>query len=299
MSFFARILGLPLPEVSPQTKHASTDIDMAEFVASRCHTPTPSGSPANGVVRWARSPTVRPAWSPAMPARTAIPWSIGACICTNRGSRPRIARAGSAVASPMTSRSALDQSWRLSSSPRCSTRQVLPFRWVTCDEAFGQNPAFLDALAALKLSYLAEVPHATRVWRERPPTAVPPRGKRRPAPTRERLTADAPAPLRVDVLAAQVPGAQWQRYQIKEGAKGPMVAEFAFLRVVPVRDDGARTRELAGAAAEPGGDAGAEDLSVQCAGDDTAPEAGVGEWDALAGRVGDQGKQRGGRAGPV
>ena len=116
------------------------------------------------------------------------------------------------------------------------TRQVLPFRWVTCDEAFGQNPAFLDALAALKLSYLAEVPHATRVWRERPPTAVPPRGKRRPAPTHERLTADVPAPQRVDVLAAQVPGAQWQRYQIKEGAKGPMVAEFAFLRVVPVRD---------------------------------------------------------------
>ena len=108
---------------------------------------------------------------------------------------------------------------------------------MTCDEAFGQNPAFLDALAALKLSYLAEVPHATRVWLERPPTAVPPRGKRRPAPTRERLTADAPAPLRVDVLAAQVPGAQWQRYQIKEGAKGPMVAEFAFLRVVPVRDE--------------------------------------------------------------
>ena len=51
----------------------------------------------------------------------------------------------------------------------------------------------------------------TRVWRERPPTAVPPRGKRGPAPTRERLTADAPAPQRVDVLAAQVPGAQWQR----------------------------------------------------------------------------------------
>src|ERR671916_2527175 len=47
------------------------------------------------------------------------------------------------------------------------TRQVLPFRWVTCDEAFGQNPAFLDAIAALELSYLAEVPHDTRVWVQR------------------------------------------------------------------------------------------------------------------------------------
>src|ERR687894_425193 len=57
-------------------------------------------------------------------------------------------------------------------------RQTLPFRWVTCDEAFGQNPAFLDTIAALELSYLAEVPHDTRVWVQRPATAVPPRGKR-------------------------------------------------------------------------------------------------------------------------
>ena len=116
-------------------------------------------------------------------------------------------------------------------------RQVLPFRWVTCDEAFGNNPAFLDAVAALQLCYLAEVPHDTRVWLERPPTAVPPRGKRGPAPTRERVTADAPAPVRVDALAAHVPQDQWQRYQIKEGAKGPLVAEFAFLRGVPIRGD--------------------------------------------------------------
>jgi SRSO17 transposase len=116
-------------------------------------------------------------------------------------------------------------------------RKVLPFRWVTCDEAYGQNPAFLDAIAALNLFYLAEVPHATRVWRERPATAVPPRGKRGPAPTRVRLTADAPTSVRVDVLAAQVPRSQWQRAQIKEGAKGPMVAEFACVRVVPVREE--------------------------------------------------------------
>jgi SRSO17 transposase len=117
-------------------------------------------------------------------------------------------------------------------------RQVLPFRWVTCDEAYGNNPVFLDAISALKLFYLAEVPHDTRVWQERPPMAVPARGRRGPAPTRERVTADAPIPQRVDVVAAQVPPGQWQRWQIKEGAKGPMGAEFAFVRVVPVRDDG-------------------------------------------------------------
>jgi SRSO17 transposase len=117
------------------------------------------------------------------------------------------------------------------------TRQVLPFQWGTCDEAYGQNPAFLDRISALGLYYLAEVPHDTRVWVKRPPTAVPARGKRGPAPTRERLTADAAAPVRVEELAAQMLRSQWQRFQIKEGAKGPMVAEFVCLRVVPVRDE--------------------------------------------------------------
>jgi hypothetical protein len=41
--------------------------------------------------------------------------------------------------------------------------------------------------------------------------------------------------VRVDDVAAQMPVSGWQRYQIKEGAKGPLVAAFAFLRVVPVR----------------------------------------------------------------
>ena len=27
-------------------------------------------------------------------------------------------------------------------------RQVLPFRWVLCDEGFGQDPALLDQIAA-------------------------------------------------------------------------------------------------------------------------------------------------------
>jgi SRSO17 transposase len=30
-------------------------------------------------------------------------------------------------------------------------RQVLPFQWVTCDEGYGQNPAFLDTISALEL----------------------------------------------------------------------------------------------------------------------------------------------------
>jgi SRSO17 transposase len=115
-------------------------------------------------------------------------------------------------------------------------RQVLPFQWVLCDEGFGKDPAFLDQIAAAKLYYLAEVPHNTQVWPVRPATAVPPATGRKGRPFRkERLVPDAPAPMRVDALAAHVPRQQWQRYHIKAGAKGPLVAEFAFLRVVAVR----------------------------------------------------------------
>jgi hypothetical protein len=43
------------------------------------------------------------------------------------------------------------------------------------------------------------------------------------------------APQRVDQLAAAVPTDGWQAFLIKEGSKGPLVAEFAFHRAVAVR----------------------------------------------------------------
>jgi SRSO17 transposase len=96
----------------------------------------------------------------------------------------------------------------------------------------------LDRLDTATLHFFAEVPHATRVWRTRPATRVPPpRGKPGRPPSKERLAPDAPPPLRVDAIAAQVPPEQWQLYQIKAGAKGPLVAEFACLRCVVVRDE--------------------------------------------------------------
>jgi len=74
------------------------------------------------------------------------------------------------------------------------------------------------------------------VWRERPATTVPPPSGKKGRPVqRPRLLADAPAPLRVDALATD-PTLRWQAYQIQEGAKGPLVAAFALVRVVLLRD---------------------------------------------------------------
>jgi SRSO17 transposase len=115
-------------------------------------------------------------------------------------------------------------------------RQEVPFQWVCGDDHFGTNPVLLDRIAAADLSYLMEVPHDTLVWRERPATVVPPpTGKKGRPPQRARLVSDAPAALRVDAVAAD-PALVWRYYQIQEGAKGPLVAAFAFARVVAVRD---------------------------------------------------------------
>lgn len=68
-------------------------------------------------------------------------------------------------------------------------RGALPFHWVIVDEGFGQNPVLLDRIAAADLCYFAEVPHTTRVWRERPAPAVPAGtrcGRRPPRPPRWR-----------------------------------------------------------------------------------------------------------------
>ena len=109
-------------------------------------------------------------------------------------------------------------------------------RWVAVDEAFGRSTAFLDGVAALELWYFAEVPGDTRVWLARPKTDVPAgSGQGRP-PTRKRLVPGEPSAQRVDTLAAALPADAWQRYVVKEGSQGPLVAEFAFRRVVAVRD---------------------------------------------------------------
>ena len=120
---------------------------------------------------------------------------------------------------------------------RLVQRGALPVGWVLWDEQVGNHPTLLDQIAAATRGSLAEGPHKPRGGRQRPPPSVPAaRGKRGRRPRRARLRPEAPAPPRVAELAAEVPPRAWQRYQMTEGATGPLVAEFAVLRVVPGRD---------------------------------------------------------------
>jgi len=114
--------------------------------------------------------------------------------------------------------------------------QALRCRWVACDEGFGRDTALLDKIAAAHKWYFAEVPHDTHVWLTRPAVAVPQWNGRGRKPTRQRVVEGAPVPRTVAALAKGLPPSAWSRQLIKEGSQGPQVAEFAFVRVIGVRD---------------------------------------------------------------
>jgi SRSO17 transposase len=116
-------------------------------------------------------------------------------------------------------------------------RAVIPFRWVTADASYGKNLDFLEAIARLGKWVFIEVPADTRVWL-RTPRVEPPGRSLWGAPRRKpRVARTAPRPVAVRDLIAHGATVKWTRAQIKEGSKGPLVADFAFLRVTAIRDD--------------------------------------------------------------
>lgn len=113
---------------------------------------------------------------------------------------------------------------------------TLPFRWLTCDEAFGRDTAFLDEVGQL-VYYFAEVPKDTHIWLQQPQTAIPePKSGRGRKPSRIQLVEGEPKAQPVLAIAETLSASDWSRHIIKEGCKGPIVADFACLRVVAVRD---------------------------------------------------------------
>jgi len=120
---------------------------------------------------------------------------------------------------------------------RAVQRDALPFRWVAADALYGDAPAFRDGVAALGKWYFTEVACSTPVWRRRPAVVLPRWAGRGPHPTRLRLRTPSHRPVRVDELVHRLPKAAWVRCKIKEGSKGPLVCDFAFLRITEARQN--------------------------------------------------------------
>ncbi len=114
-------------------------------------------------------------------------------------------------------------------------RGHLPFQWVAADALYGDAPHFRDGVSALGKSYFTEVACSTQVWRRRPAVILPPWSGHGRRPTRLRLHTPTHRPTRVDELVQRIPKSAWRRCSIKEGSKGPIVCDFAFLRVTEAR----------------------------------------------------------------
>jgi len=105
------------------------------------------------------------------------------------------------------------------------------FDWITADIAYGHDGAFLDALEARNQRYLVEIPLSKTVWLLDPATQVPAwsgRGHHPTIPSRD-------AVLSVEAVRDLLPTDAWHQFQLREGTKGPLVFDFAFVRVWSVR----------------------------------------------------------------
>lgn len=118
---------------------------------------------------------------------------------------------------------------------RAIQRGSLPFRWVAADELYGDSPAFRDGVAVLNKWCFTEIKCSTLIWQSPPELYLPEWKGRGRRPTRLQLRNEKEHPLRVDDLVPSLPKEAWRRATIKEGSKGPIVCDFAFLRLTESR----------------------------------------------------------------
>ncbi len=114
-------------------------------------------------------------------------------------------------------------------------RGKLPFFWVAADALYGDSPAFRDGVAATGKSYFTAIKEKTLIWCTAPKLHIPQwSGHGRP-PTRLRLRDTRKHPMPVQQLVKKIQKQDWSQAVIKEGSQGPIVCDFAFLRVTESR----------------------------------------------------------------
>ena len=121
------------------------------------------------------------------------------------------------------------------------------FEWLTFDEGYGGKPPFLRELEVLGQNYVAEVPADFCVWTSLPQVLY--RGHARDQkvgrPRRyPRLKVKNNPTVQVRNVLKHSPvmrQAQWQKYLVKDGSKGPMVMEARRITVWLKDDEGLPT----------------------------------------------------------
>jgi SRSO17 transposase len=110
-------------------------------------------------------------------------------------------------------------------------KNLFAARWIGCDATFGSDPAFLDSLPK-GIYYLANVRSNTQVFLRKPKVGLPLYSGKGRRPKRRQILAGQPQPKTI-AQVAKSRKTVWQPLILAEGAKGPIRADIACLRVFP------------------------------------------------------------------
>ena len=111
-------------------------------------------------------------------------------------------------------------------------RDALPHRWITADDEFGKVTHFRRDLHELGERYLLAVPHSLTVRildSDELPRRGPGRAKARPFVSAARVR-------------DELPTTAWQRIDVRDAEKGPLVVEVAVVPHVQTKGGGHRTK---------------------------------------------------------
>jgi len=105
------------------------------------------------------------------------------------------------------------------------------FDWVCADSEYGHDGQFLTALEALDQRYVVAIPRDTRIWPKAYTSEIRPwLNDRLPFVSETQKMAKT-----VETVAAELPSTVWRKVHLREGAKGPLVFEFARFRAWAIR----------------------------------------------------------------
>jgi SRSO17 transposase len=109
-----------------------------------------------------------------------------------------------------------------------------PAKWIGADAAFGSDIDFLNALPR-QLHYFAAIKSDTQVFTKKPKLGLPPYKGRGRRPSKVGILSGQPKPRSVSQIA-KAGRLAWKPVVVAEGAKGPIIAKVARIRVYLSRD---------------------------------------------------------------
>ena len=111
---------------------------------------------------------------------------------------------------------------------------LFPAKWIGADASFGSDLEFLNDLPG-HLNYFVSIRSDTQVFTRKPKTGLPPYKGRGPRPKKATVLPGQPKAQIVAQLARSKQ-VSWEPFTVAEGAKGPIIAEVARIRIYLSRD---------------------------------------------------------------